>query len=78
MEMIISGVSTTKEGKQVAYVRFEDNSRAAEAVIPECKFIKNKGFTDDEISQMVDYLKKNLTELKKEAAKINPLKAIMD
>lgn len=77
MNMTISGVSTNKEGMQVAYVSFEEDSRLAEAVIPECKFIRNEGFTDDEIAQMTDYIKANLTALKKEAAKINPIKAMM-
>lgn len=77
MNMMISGVTVGKEGKQVAYVSFEDEGRNAEAVIPECRFIKNNGFTDDEISQMIDYLKMNLKDIKKEAVKVNPITAIM-
>ncbi len=45
--------------------------------IPDCIFTKVQGFTDDEVSMLTDYLRANLTELKKRAAGINPLTAIM-
>ena len=77
MNMLVSGVTTTKEGKNRAYVRFDEGNCFAEGIIPDCKIIKQNGFTEDEISQLEDYLKTNLTSLKKEAAKINPIKAMM-
>lgn len=76
MNMMISGVST-KDDKKIAYVSFEDDGRYAEAMIPECTFIKNNGFDEDEINQLADYLKANLTDIKKEAARINPIMAMM-
>lgn len=78
MNMLISGVTTNKEGKKQAYVRFEDGVCFAEGTIPDCKIIKQNGFSDEEISQLEDYIKANLTSLKKEAAKINPIKAMME
>lgn len=77
MNMLISGVTTDKEGKNQAHVRFEEGDCFAEGVIPECKVTKQKGFSEDEIRQLEDYLRANLTSLKKEAAKINPLTAMM-
>lgn len=76
MKMLISGVSE-KDGKKVAYVSFDEGSRSAEAMIPDCKVIKNNGFTEDEVSQLEDYLRENLTMIKREAAGINPIKAMM-
>lgn len=78
MNMIISGVTTDKTGKNKAYIIFEEDKRNIEIVIPECTVLKNNGFNEDELSQLIDYVKANLTELKKEAAKINPVKAMMD
>ena len=49
----------------------------AEGYIPDCVFTRVEGFTDDEVSQMTDYLKANLTDLKKRAAYINPLTGLM-
>ncbi len=77
MNMLISGVTTNKEGNKQAYVRFDEGSCYAEGVIPECRITKQSGFSEDEIRQLEDYLRANLTSLKKEAAKINPIKAMM-
>ena len=72
----LSGV-VEKDGKKIAYVRFSRGDDFAEGYIPDCIFTKVQGFTDDEVSMLTDYLKANLTELKKRAAGINPLTAIM-
>ena len=77
MNMIISGVSADKDGHNKAYIMFEDEDKMLEAVIPECKIIKNSGFTDEECSQLIDYMKANLTDLKRLAARINPVTAMM-
>ncbi len=72
----LSGV-VEKDGKKIAYVRFSRGDDFAEGYIPDCIFTKVQGFTDDEVSMLTDYLRANLTELKKRAAGINPLTAIM-
>ena len=77
MNMLISGVTTTKDGKNQAHVRFDEGERFAEGIIPECRITKQNGFSNDEIRQLENYLRANLTSLKKEAAKINPIKAMM-
>lgn len=58
---------------------FADNAmiHKTSRYIPECIFIKVQGFTNDEVSMLTDYLRANLMELKKRAAGINPLTAIM-
>ena len=72
----LSGV-VEKDGQKIAYVRFSRGDDFAEGYIPDCIFTKVQGFTDDEVSVLTDYLRANLTELKKRAARINPLTAIM-
>lgn len=72
----LSGV-VEKDGQKIAYVRFYRGDDFAEGYIPDCIFTKVQGFTDDEVSMLTDYLRANLTELKKRAAGINPLTAIM-
>ena len=72
----LSGV-VEKDGQKIAYVRFSRGDDFAEGYIPDCIFTKVQGFTDDEVSMLTDYLRANLTELKKRAAGINPLIAIM-
>ena len=76
MNMIVSGV-TKKDDRPIAYVQFDDGDRLAEGIIPDCKIIKQNGFTELQIAKLEDYMKANLTSLKKEASKINPFSAIM-
>ena len=72
----ISGV-VEKDGKKIEHIRFTRGEDFAEGYIPDCVLTKVQGFTDDEASQLIDYLRANLTEFKKRAAAINPLTAIM-
>ncbi|MDD3414183.1 MAG: hypothetical protein PHY47_09300 [Lachnospiraceae bacterium] len=66
-----------KDGKQYAFVSFTDGSRTAEGKIPDCKIISNKGFSEEEVKKLEDYLKRELTSLKKTAAGNNVLNAFM-
>ena len=77
LELQISGV-TEKDGKKQAHVCFRGKDRYAEGLIPDCVLGKCEGFSDEEKEQLTDYLRANLTELKKTAAGINPLRAIME
>ncbi len=76
IKLDISGV-VDKDGKKIAHIRFTRGEDFAEGYIPDCVLTKVQGFTDDEASQLIDYLRANLTEFKKRAAAINPLTAIM-
>lgn len=76
MNLDISGV-VEKDGKKIAHIRFTRGEDFAEGYIPDCVFTKVQGFTEEEVSQLTDYLRANLTEFKKRAAAINPLTALM-
>lgn len=76
VNMLVSGISQ-RNGKKVAYVLFEDGERSAEAVIPECEILTNKGFSETELKQMKQYMQKNLDMIKNKAAGINPIHAMM-
>lgn len=76
MNMLVSGISS-KEGKKVAYIMFEDGARQAEAIIPECKVTSNKGFTKDEIEQLETYMYENLAMLKRQASGVDPIKSML-
>lgn len=49
----------------------------AEGIIPDCKISKQNGFTEEEVCQLELYMKMNLGMLKKTAAAVDPLRAIM-
>ena len=76
MNMLVSGV-TGKGDKKIAYVRFEDDTRLAEGIIPDCKITMNAGFTDDEVHQLEIYMQENLAMIKRQAAGISPIKAML-
>lgn len=77
VDIKVSGVFS-KNGKQIAYVSFTDRAKNAEGVIPDCVIIRNKGFTEEEASQLEAYMKKELATLKKMASGINVVKALME
>lgn len=76
MQMNVSGIST-KDGKKVAYVLFEDENCMAEAIVPDCRVTDSRGFDMDQILQLEEYMREHLDEIKKAAASVNPVSAFM-
>ena len=76
VKLDITGV-VEKDGKKVSHIRFSRGTDYAEGYIPDCVFTRVQGFTDEEVDQLADYLKANLTDLKKRAAAISPLNAFL-
>lgn len=76
MELIVSAVNS-KDGKTFACLRFEEGNAYAEGIIPDCKIEKTSGFSSEEINMLENYMKENLSDLKKQAAKINPIKTMI-
>lgn len=66
-----------KDGKKVAYVTFSDDKRTAEGIIPDCCLLSCKGFNDNEALALENYMRRELTNLKRMAAGNNVLKAMM-
>lgn len=66
-----------KDGKKYAYVSFTDGERVAEGMIPDCKIVSNKGFTQAEAEQLEEYMRSDLSRLKRMAAEIRVLDAFM-
>ena len=74
IEMTISSV-VRKDGKERIFVGFYDKSagKEAEAVIPGFIFIKNKGFSEEELKALKIYLEKEQSDILKKARTVNPL-----
>lgn len=66
-----------KDGKKYAFISFTDGSRKAEGKIPDCMITKSSGFSQDEVVQLEDYMRRELSDLKKMAANVNVMKAFM-
>lgn len=65
-----------KDGEKCAYISFSDATRTAEGRIPDCKIISNKGFSQEEIAQLENYMSMELAKLKRIAASIRLIDAI--
>ncbi len=65
-----------KDGQKVVYVTFSDKTRLAEGALPKCEIISNKGFSEEELKRLQQYMKDNLGMLNAMAAEINPIKAM--
>ena len=76
LKMSVSPICV-KDGNRYAFVNFADGKRTAEGKIPDCKIISNKGFSAEEVAQLEEYMKKELSNLKQMAAGINVLGAFM-
>lgn len=76
LKMSVSPICV-KDGNRYAFVTFADGTRSAEGKIPDCIIISNKGFSEEEIGKLEEYMKKELPKLKQMAAGINVLGAFM-
>lgn len=67
----------SKDGKQFAFVAFQDGERIAEGKIPDCMITSAKDFTEEEMAEMENYMRRELTELKKAASSVNVWNAFL-
>ena len=74
--MSVSCMTHTKESKAV-YVMFQDGDKNAEIALPECRLVSNRGFSDEEISQLMDYASNEQDSIFELAKGINPMKAFL-
>lgn len=68
---------TRKDDKKGVYVLFTDGDKSAEFVIPEVKVISNKGFDEEEMNQLRDYVENQQDYIFSLAKTVNPMKAFM-
>lgn len=76
LNMTVSPVCA-KDGEKYAFVSFTDGERFADGKIPDCKIILNKGFNQEEVKQLEEYMKSELATLKRMAAGIHVMDAFL-
>lgn len=67
-----------KEGKQYAFVSFAGGGRTAEGKIPDCVITSHSGFSAEEITQLEDYMRRELPGLKRMAASVDVMGAFLN
>lgn len=76
LNMSVSQVFS-KDGKQYAFVSFADETRMAEGRIPDCVITSQSGFSKEEVTQLEDYMRRELSNLKKMAAGVDAMSAFL-
>ena len=76
LTMTVSPMTGPKENRKY-YVLFSDKNRSIEICLPENKVVSNKGFSDEEISELLAYTSNEKETIEKMASSVNPLKAFM-
>lgn len=74
--MSVSSMTRNKDNKAI-YILFSDGNKSAEFSIPETKLLNNKGFTDEEIEQLSDYINNEKDYIYSIAKKVSPIKGFM-
>ena len=74
IKVVVSPV-IKQDGRQKIFISFidEEDKREAEAIIPGLVFIKNVGFSDEELDEFREFLENEQGNILKTAKTINPL-----
>ncbi len=76
IKMSVSTMTHTKDTKAV-YVLFEDGKKEAEFSLPGGNLVRNNGFSEEEITQLKDYIDNEQDSIFELAKKINPMRAFL-
>ena len=76
IKMSVSSMTHTKDSKAV-YVLFEDAGKSAEITLPDVKLVSNRGFSEEEIGQLREYVVNEQDSIYELAKGINPMKAFL-
>lgn len=76
MNMLVSGLVGAGDNKRIC-VYFSDKDKYAEGSIPDCKITKSRGFDQNEIKDIEEYLRDNRDTIIEEAKKVKPLRGFM-
>jgi hypothetical protein len=76
IRMSVSGMTRTKDNKAV-YVLFQDEGKSAEISLPGCEVVSNKGFSEEEIEKLKDYVDNERDSIYDLAKQVNPMKAFL-
>ena len=76
VNMMVSGI-IRKKGEKFVHVSIQRGQDEAEYIFPECRLEKSQGFTEEELNQLLIYVKGSQAEIMEHARKVNPMKAML-
>lgn len=66
-----------KDGEKSIFVLFSDKNNSVEFALPECRLIKNNGFSQEDINSLLEYIKNEQDYIYQIAKKVNPMKGFL-
>lgn len=66
-----------KDGEKALYVLFSGKESSAEFVLPEGKLLQGKGFSEEEIAKLQEYVQNEKDSIYSMAKEVNPMKAFL-
>lgn len=66
-----------KDGEKALYVLFSGKDSSAEFVLPEGKLLQGKGFSEEEIAKLQEYVQNEKDSIYSMAREVNPMKAFL-
>jgi len=76
VKMLVSGF-VVKDNRRIVRVSFLRGKAYAEGLMPDGKIEKSKGFGDEEIRKLENFLRVHKEEILAEAKKVNPIRSWM-
>jgi len=76
IQMYVSGILHRGEERCVC-VLFEEKDKSIEIRMPGEEILSNKGYSEDEAMELIEYLRENIEDVKKVAGSVNPMNAFM-
>ncbi len=76
VKMLVSGY-VVKDKRRIVRVSFLRGDEYAEGILPDGKIDKSKGFSEEEIRKLENFLRVNKEEILGEAKKVNPIRSWM-
>ena len=76
IKMSVSSMTRTGDKKAV-YILFQDGDKSAEYSLPGCGLVRNKGFTEEELKSLKEYVDNEQDSIYAIAKGLNPIKALL-
>ena len=76
IKMRVSSLSRKGEEKAI-YVFFADAEASAEFLLPDCKLVHSKNFSEDDLKQLKEYVSAERDFIYQIAKNVNPIKGFL-
>ena len=76
IKMSVSSLSRKGEEKAI-YVFFTDGKASAEFLLPDCKLVHSKNFSEDDLKLLKEYISAERESIYQIAKKVNPMKGFL-